>query len=259
MRAVKDKVAYFTLQGSLKDFLPVSRLREQLPYAFSGSPAVKDAIEAIGVPHPEVFGILVNGTGADFHYSLQAGDMVKVYAAECLLQNPGIILLQPDLPVPVSFVLDVHMGKLARSLRMLGFDSSYANDYTDSQIAAMAASENRVVLTRDVGLLKQKIIRWGYWLRSQQPEEQLREVLQRFRLTAAIRSFTRCMACNGVISSVPKHQVLAQLQPKTKAYFDQFYQCLSCGQVYWKGSHYEKMLAKVKTLETSELGNNALT
>lgn len=251
MQAVKDKEAYFTFSGSLKDFLPVSGRLEQLPYAFSGNPAVKDAIEAIGVPHPEVSGILVNGTGVDFYYPLQAGDVVKVYPMECLLQNPGILPLQAEFQGPVSFVLDVHLGKLARSLRMLGFDRSYANDYTDSQIADIAVSENRVVLTRNVGLLKLKIIHGGYWLRSQQPKEQLQEVLQRFQLTTAMCPFTRCMACNGVINLVPKAQVLAQLQPKTKAYYEHFYQCKSCKQVYWKGSHYEKMLKHVNTLKTS--------
>jgi uncharacterized protein with PIN domain len=120
-------------------------------------------------------------------------------------------------------VLDVHLGKLARALRMLGFDTHYENTLDDKTIAKVAVSESRVVLTRDVGLLKQKAIQRGYWLRSQQTPEQLREVMDYFNLHGAFRPFTRCIACNGSIVPVSKENILAELPPKTRLYFNDFF------------------------------------
>ncbi|GAB3536463.1 Mut7-C RNAse domain-containing protein [Pontibacter brevis] len=210
-------------------------------YRFTGTPAVKDAIEAIGVPHPEVGVILVNDLPVPFSYPLQAHDKVAVYPADANQNWPGGFSLQAKPPTPERFVLDVHLGKLVRALRMLGFDTCYENDYSDRTIANIAATEERIVLTRDVGLLKQKTIRWGYWLRSQHLEEQLAEVVNYFNLQRHFTPFTRCMACNGNIKEVSKEAVVAQLPPKTKLYFDEFFQCDSCNRVYWKGSHYERM------------------
>lgn len=186
--------------------------------------------------------LLANGVPVDFSYSLQTGDKVEVYPSDAGREWPEGYSLQAKHPAPDQFVLDVHLGKLARALRMLGFDTCYQNDYSDKTIAHIAETEKRIVLTRDVGLLKQKVIRWGYWLRSQQ----LAEVVRYFNLRPHFAPFTRCIACNGNIREVPKENVLAQLPPDTKLYFNQFYQCDSCKRVYWKGSHYERMQQFVK-------------
>ncbi|WP_162054899.1 Mut7-C RNAse domain-containing protein [Pontibacter pamirensis] len=233
--------ATFEFLGSLNDFPALSGRDSKLLYRFTGTPAVKDAIEAIGVPHPEVNVIMLNGLPVDFSQPLQAGDKVAVYPADANREWPEGFSLQANHPAPDQFVLDVHLGKLARALRMLGFDTCYENDYSDKAIAHVAATEERVVLTRDVGLLKHKSIRWGYWLRSQHPDEQLAEVILHFNLKGKLHPFTRCLACNGSIAEVPKDSVIAQLPPKTKLYFNEFYQCESCKRVYWKGSHYERM------------------
>ncbi|GAA4423972.1 Mut7-C RNAse domain-containing protein [Pontibacter saemangeumensis] len=236
-----DHSATFSFFGSLNDFIPVSKRGQPLPYCFAGAPAVKDAIEALGVPHPEVEVILINGQPVDFYRPLQAGDQVAIYPAASRAQHPESYSVRAGLLPPDAFVLDVHLGKLVRALRMLGFDSCYRNDYTDKDISHIAQSENRIALTRDVGLLKQKSIRWGYWLRSQLLTEQLGEVISCFHLKKKFRPFTRCIACNGPIVEVQKESVVTQLPPKTKLYFDEFYQCNCCGRVYWKGSHYERM------------------
>ncbi|TXK45753.1 hypothetical protein FVR03_12085 [Pontibacter qinzhouensis] len=244
-----EKAASFYFHGSLNDFLPTCSKNKPVPYGFSGAPAVKDAIEAIGVPHPEVNGILVNGEPVDFSYRLQPADRVEVYPAGTVKQWLEHDAVQAPLPVTPAFILDVHLGKLSKSLRLLGFDTLYQNDYTDGAIAQLASEQHRIVLTRDVGLLKYKSIKWGYWLRSQHLEEQLTEVLSYFRLASKFNAFSRCLICNSPIAPVPKATVLTQLPPKTMLCFDEFYQCPTCQRVYWKGSHYERMQEFIERLK----------
>jgi hypothetical protein len=197
-------------------------------------PAIKDAIEALGIPHVEVETIMVNGTSVGFYHPLGPEDKVEVYPFTQLPAHPQ------------HFILDVHLGKLARLLRLLGFDTLYQNDFTDKFIAETAENQDRIVLTRDVGLLKNKIIKWGYWLRSQDPFLQLQEVIQRFRLKKRMHPFSRCLACNGIIKPVNKNEILYLLPPNTRNFFDEFYQCQSCKRIYWKGSHYQRMLTTIK-------------
>lgn len=124
---------------------------------------------------------------------------------------------------------------------MAGFDCLYERDYEDRQIATIAAAEKRVVLTRDILLLKRKVLPWGYWLRSQMPEEQLNEVLTHFGLGDQLQPFSRCLVCNGTVQPVEKELIIDQLEPLTTAYFDQFYRCASCQRIYWQGSHFHRM------------------
>lgn len=236
-----DGTATFEFFGSLNDFPALSGNDYKIIYKFAGTPAVKDAVEAIGVPHPEIDVIIVNELPVDFAHLVHSDDNVEVYPADAGKEWPAGFSLQAKHPAPDRFVLDVHLGKLARVLRMLGFDTCYENDYADKAIAHIAETEKRIVLTRDVGLLKHRNVRWGYWLRSQHLEEQLAEVLNYFNLKHKFTPFTRCIACNGSIQEVPKYSVLEQLPPNTKRYFNQFYQCDCCKRVYWKGSHYDRM------------------
>ncbi|MEJ7681829.1 MAG: Mut7-C RNAse domain-containing protein [Segetibacter sp.] len=134
------------------------------------------------------------------------------------------------------------MGKLAKALRILGFDTIYQNNYSDKSVVEIAEREQRIVLTRDVGLLKHKSIKCGYWLRSQVVEKQLKEVVNRFHMLTEARLFERCLVCNGKIAEVAKEVVLEKLPPETIKYFNKFFQCSSCKKVYWKGSHYENMM-----------------
>jgi uncharacterized protein with PIN domain len=243
--------ASFHFYGSLNDFLPYAKRDTRFEYNFSGTPAIKDAIEALGVPHPEVAGIVVNNKPVTFKYLLQPADQVAVYPTTGAMQKPEFSLKEEAQPPVIRFILDVHLGKLARSLRMLGFDTLYENNYSDALITNIAEKENRIVLTRDVGLLKNRKITWGYWLRSQLPKEQLIEVIKRFNLQNAFQPLSRCLECNGKIWPVEKEKVLEQLPPKTRLYFQEFYQCSSCRRVYWKGSHYEKMVAFISKFQTS--------
>jgi hypothetical protein len=241
--------ATFIFYNTLTDFLPAAKKSTPLLYTFTGTPSVKDAIETLGVPHVEVDVIVVNGTSVDFTYLLSNTVEVQVYPKYFSPQTGQVQHLLENYPQKPAFILDVHLGKLARQQRMLGFDALYETDYADNQIASIASAQNRIVLTRDILLLKRKAIKWGYWLRSQQTEEQLVEVMTYFRLLNYVDPFTRCMACNGHILSVDKSRIIAELQAQTRECFHEFYQCTSCEKIYWKGSHYEKMLRRIEQLE----------
>ena len=236
-----SNTARFRFYGSLNDFLSPRQRNSWISYGFKDKPAVKDAIEALGVPHPEVRAILANHSAVDFAHALQHQQQLEVYPAEKYPGLPENYQLREPYKGAEKFILDVHLGKLAKALRMLGFDCYYENNLSDQAIAAIAERENRIVLTRDLGLLKHRNVRWGYWLRSQKPNEQLEEVIKRFKLNNKFKPLTRCLACNELIEAVSKESVLDRLPPKTRAHFHEFFQCRGCRRVYWKGSHYEHM------------------
>ena len=139
-------------------------------------------------------------------------------------------------------MLDTHLGQLASYLRLLGFDTLYRNDYTDDELAQTSAEENRILLTRDRSLLKRSIITHGYFIRAFDPRKQLDEVIRRFDLRKQVIPFGRCTRCNGLVEEVAKKAIEDQLEPKTRKYFDSFWRCTSCGQIYWEGSHVKHML-----------------
>ena len=139
------------------------------------------------------------------------------------------------------FVVDNHLGRMAYYLRMLGFDTLYRNDYQDDELAQTAEQEGRILLTRDRRLFMRNQVQRGYWVRSLSPRQQILEVVQRYNLKAQITPFRRCIRCNGILQLVSKEAVLDRLEPLTRLYFDDFRICPDCQQVYWKGSHYERM------------------
>jgi uncharacterized protein with PIN domain len=241
-------VAHFRFYAELNDFLPAAQRGLEIPYRFDGTPAVKDSIEALGVPHTEVDLILVNGRSVPFEHGLHAGDRVSVYPVfESLDISPVARVRKEPLREP-RFVLDAHLGKLARLLRLLGFDTVYRNDFEDAEVVAVSRAEGRSILTRDRGLLKHGAVTHGYCVRSTDPEEQIREVLRRFDLHGAMEPFRRCLECNGPVERVEKNEVIDRLEPKTKKYYDEFHRCADCGKIYWQGSHYEQMRELVDAL-----------
>ncbi|WP_455382873.1 Mut7-C RNAse domain-containing protein, partial [Salinispira pacifica] len=210
--------ATFRFYEELNDFLPEERRKREITYRFHGHPAVKDSIEALGVPHTEVDLIIVTGAAGegvsvDFAYQLAPGDRVAVYPVFEGFDLAGTSRLRPEPLREIRFVLDVHLGKLARILRLLGFDSFYRNHQDDAQIAFRAAREHRIVLTRDQGLLKRSIVSHGYWLRSQDPEEQAVEVIRRFDLARLVKPLTRCPVCNEELEPVARETVYHLVPP----------------------------------------------
>lgn len=243
------QMALFHFYGELRDFFPDPATEFPLHYGFDGNHSVKDAIEAIGVPHTEVDTIVVNETSVGFGYHMKDGDEVSVYPVSVGLSVSSKVSLRGE-PSP-RFIVDVNLGKLARLLRMLGFDAEYRNDYTDHEVAGLAEKDGRIVLSRDRRLLRFKAIVHGYWLRSDNPRMQIREVLNRFGLYTQIKPFNRCLECNGVIVSVEKEKILKKLESKTILYFDDFFVCADCGNIYWKGSHYDQMNETLENLKDS--------
>jgi uncharacterized protein len=227
--------------GSLNDFLPAPRRQSTLVCAFDGSPSVKDFVESLGVPHPEIDLLIVDGQSVDFSYRLRDGDRVAVYSLTRAFDAGDAVRLQPPRQTEPRFIADVHLGRLTAYLRLAGFDTKYRNDYHDDEIVAISASEDRVLLTRDVGVLKHGHVRRGYFLRETQPARQLVEVLRHFDLVSGTAPFTRCLRCNTPLHVVAKDRVEHLLPPRTRECHHEFSRCLTCGRIYWQGSHYSRM------------------
>ncbi len=237
--------ALFRFYEELNFFLPAERRKRDFPYFFKGHPAVKDAIEAIGVPHTEVELILVNGASVGFDYQLQPGDRVSVYPMfESFDLSPIVKLRDKPLRRP-KFICDVHLGKLATILRLLGFDTLYRNDYDDEEIIETAVREQRIILTCDRGILKHSVVTHGCCLRSRQVTQQIREVLQRFDLYKLAEPFSRCTVCNGRLVEVKKERVLDRLPPRVAKSYNRFKRCSGCDRIYWRGSHFERIKQKL--------------
>jgi uncharacterized protein with PIN domain len=234
--------------AELNDFLPLERRQVSFTHPVKERASVKDLIESLGVPHPEVDLILVNGESVDFSYLVQDGDRVSVYPVFEALDITPLVRVRPRPLREPRFVADTHLGKLALYLRLLGFDTWYANDCDDATLARISRDEHRILLTRDRGLLKRRMVTHGCYVRETDPERQVAEVLRRFDLYRAMAPFRRCLRCNGPLEPVPKEQVLDRLQPKTRQYYDEFSRCCVCDRVYWKGSHHERMARFVDRL-----------
>lgn len=232
----------------LNDFLPPDRQKAAFKVELKKARSIKDLIESIGVPHTEVDLILVNSEAVDFNYPVQHGDTISVYPVFESLDISPINHCQPQPLRKPRFVLDVHLGKLAAYLRMLGFDTLYRNDYDDPTLAFISAEERRILLTCDRRLLMRKQITHGYFVRSRQTQQQLLEVLSRFDLYNNLKPFTRCIHCNGKTRAVNKAEINDQLLAKTKKYYNEFFQCESCNKIYWQGSHFLKMQAMLEKI-----------
>lgn len=228
----------------LNDFLPKEKKKTRFNYEFFGRESVKDLIEAIGVPHTEVDMILVNGNSVDFSYLVQDKDDISVYPVFESFNIKNVQHLRTKPLRDPKFILDVHLGKLARYMRMLGFDTFYKNDLTDELIVNLSLREKRTILTCDIGLLKRKTITHGYYVRNTNTAKQVEEVVSRFQLENLIKEFTRCIDCNGLLKPIGKEIIIEKLPPKVKDFYTEFFICTNCSKVYWHGSHVEGM-AKV--------------
>ncbi len=243
-----NNCATFRFYEELNDFLLQAQRKREIVYPFHDHPGIKDSIEALGVPHSEVDLIIVNGQSVGFDYPLQDGDRVAIYPMFESLDITPLLRLRPQPLRVIRFVVDVNLGKLARMLRWLGFDTLYRNDYQDREIVDISVKQQRIILTRDRRLLYAKAVTHGYWVREVDPERQIKEILTRFDLRRQIIPYARCQECNGLVSAVDKAVVLPRLEPKTIRYYNKFYQCADCGKVYWKGSHYSHMQEKLQRL-----------
>ena len=234
-------LAYFRFYEELNELLPPAKRKKEFEYSFKDNPTVKDAVEAIGVPHVGIDLILVNGVSVGFNEKLKDGDRVSVYPVFEALDIASATHLRPKPLRETKFILDVHLGRLAKYLRLCGFDSLFSKYFDDREIIDVAVAEKRIILTRDKQLLKDKRVTHGYWIRSQNHTEQLMEIFVRFDLRDRLQLFTRCITCNTVLEKVSKEEIEHRLLADTSRYYSKFTRCPGCDRIYWEGSHYNNM------------------
>lgn len=223
--------------AELNDFLPAARRQREFPHTFSGTPSVKDTIEALGVPHAEVDVILVDGRSVSFDHRLEGGERVAVYPVFERYDVSPVTRLRPAPLRQTRFIADVHLGTLARQLRLLGFDTAWDRDLDDREIIDVARRERRIILTRDKGILKNGGVTHGYWLRATDPDAQLEEVIRALDLARSIEPYLRCMECNGELAAVSRSDAARSVPLQVFLVYREFKRCTGCGRIYWRGSH----------------------
>jgi hypothetical protein len=229
------------------DFFLRSALRDRsIERSLSEKTSIKDVVESFGVPHPEVDVILVNGQPMDFDYALENDAEIEVYPVAT--SSPTFKYKRMQAAGCSRFVVDGHLGKLARDLRLLGFDVAYDPHAEDRQLLEIMERENRALLTRDRRLLMHSVVKTGYCPRSQNAVEQTVEVVRRFELLGSLAPFTRCIRCNAPLRKVSKAEIIESLEPLTKIYYQEFRRCVGCGQIYWSGSHFSRLQKRLEQI-----------
>ncbi len=278
--------------GDLEDLRPERERGHDIAASVDGHASLKDLIESFGVPHTEVGRVTVEGHPVDLASStaMAAGGADRAgvvgrpvdLASQCVVAagndragsdtdragveiridvEPVEFRLDPLDPDP-RFVLDVHLGRLARHLRLLGLDALYSNRWEDVELGRVAAVEARWLLTRDRKLLMRRAVTRGRCLRSQDPILQAREIVGHFDLTARLRPWIRCLACGALVEPVDKQAILPRLLPKTRLYYERFRRCAGCGGVYWEGSHHatlQRVIAMIVQEDTGPESNAGST
>lgn len=232
----------------LNDFLPNNWKKTEFVHTVPESISVKTVIESVGVPHTEIDLILVNHESVDFSYCVHPHDHISVYPVFEAFDIQSVTHLRPKPLRETRFVLDAHLGKLAVYLRFAGFDTLYRIDYDDRQLARISSQQHRILLTRDRDLLKRRNITHGYYVRSISPKEQLREIFHRFHLSVAIPLVPRCTRCNTFPGRIEKETVRGRVPLAVQENFEQFWYCRTCDSVYWKGSHYQRMIGFLQSI-----------
>ena len=236
------------LNGDLCRFLAKGNREMVIPaLELARRTSIKDFLEALGIPHPEIHRLEVNGAETDFKHLVAADDRIEVFAVPWPLDLTEPSHLTPALH-PIRFAVDANVGKLARLLRMTGFDTFYEPGLDDAALAETAWRDKRILLTRDIALLKRKVVVHGRLIRHSNPTDQLREVIGLYGLRERIRPFSRCLCCNSGLQEITKAEIIERLQPLTRKYYDDFRICPQCERLYWPGSHRQRMLKLIEEL-----------
>lgn len=234
--------------AELNEFMAPQARGVMVRRPFRSHQTVKDVLEAMGIPHTEVDLILVNGDPVDFAHRPASGDRISAYPMFEALDIAPTSRLRPVPLRDPRFVVDVNLGRLARLLRLLGFDVWWSRDADDPTLVDVSLGQHRILLTRDRALLKRRAVTHGLFVHSQHPEEQALEVLRRLDLRQRLAPFTRCIRCNGTLAAVPKDEVTDQLEPLTRRYYQDFSRCADCRRIYWAGSHHARLVSLVERL-----------
>ena len=238
----------FRCYAELNDFLPGEYRQKQFDYPLKTPVTLAEAIESLGIPFSEVDLVLVNQQPATLDQSLHEHDFVSLFPAFETLDISELKGGQVPALRTTRFVLDAHLGKLAKYLRMLGFDCLYRNDFGDEEIMELARKEKRIILTRDKLLLQSRRVTHGYYIRATDKHDQLREVVQKFDLYSQFNSFTRCMTCNAELVPKSGEEVKNLLPEDIQQLYNDFFLCPDCSKVFWKGSHFKRMESYIRDL-----------
>lgn len=233
--------AKFEIFGELNFFVNKNKRNILFEHSFDDNPSIKDTIESIGIPHVEIGAIVVNGELKNFNYKLENNDHVLIYS---FYENINSFenVLRPSIK-KYDFMTDENVGGMAKYLRMLGFNTIMIPEISDKEVAKITEKENRILLSRDIGLLKRKNVTYGLFLRSTNTEEQLFEVIKKFDLNKYFKPFSICIECNGNINTIDPSKIIKEDRIKEGVLKDyqEFFRCDSCKKIFWKGSHYQKM------------------
>jgi uncharacterized protein with PIN domain len=231
----------FRFYEELNDFLPPARRKRSFTCDSARDASVKHAIEALGVPHTEVELVLVNGVSVGFEQALHDGDCISVYPKFEAFDIRPLLRVRERPMRDTRFIADAHLGRLARYLRFLGYDTLYRNAWNDRELVSIAATEQRVLLTRDRAVLMHRELSHGCYVRDGQALAQLRALALRLDLGRAAARASRCMLCNTPLQPVDKEAIAERLLPATREHHHEFWLCLTCDRVYWRGSHWQRL------------------
>lgn len=245
---IKEKKIYIRFYEELNDFLPEEKKKKRFTHSFIDRTSVKDLIESLGVPHTEVDLILVNGKSENFNYLINDGDDISVYPVFESLDISDVQHLRAKPLRKPKFICDVHLGKLARNLRMFGIDVHYKNFLNDEEIVKISLDEKRTILTRDTGLLKRADVTHGYFIRNDEPEKQTAEVISRFSLMKLVKPFTLCLDCGSKLVKINKKDILHLIPENVKQAQNKFFYCVNCKKIFWAGSHINNMTLFIKEM-----------
>jgi uncharacterized protein len=239
-------VNFIRFYEELNYFIDKKQYKKEIEFEYRKNRTVKNIIEAFGVPHTEVDLVLVNSKSVSFDYVVKDRERISVYPVYESFNIKEVSKVRPFPLRKLKFILDVHLGRLAKFLRLCGFDTLYRNDFSDDEIACISVNEKRIILTRDRALLKRKKVTHGYYVRSQNVVEQLKEIIRRFQLENEIREFSLCPECNSKIVTAEKEKIKNQVPEYIYKKYDQFKYCSKCKKVYWKGSHWINIKKVIK-------------
>jgi len=241
---------FLTFHGDTLDLLrKLPGKDETIIYLLNRRASIKDILESLGVPHTEIGRIVLAGQEQNFTKIAKDGEHYNIHPLSPETLPTMATPLRPEPLAACNFLVDINVGKLARLLRMVGCDAaSVTPNISSKDIVEKALWEERILLTRNRDLLKQRNLVFGRLLRTQDPAQQLAEIINLYCLKDQLHPFSRCIACNGILRKVDKEGIVDQLLPLTKKYFGNFNQCTGCGKIYWRGSHHDKMREKIEKI-----------
>lgn len=239
----------FRFYEELNNYLPEELRKGWIESSAEPGTSVGKKIRSYGIPLDEIDLILVNQQSESFDYVLQEGDRISVYPVFETFNISEVSKLRDKPLRDPSFICDVHLGRLCKYLRMLGFDTVYSNEAIPEQIIEISLLGKRIILSKSIQLIRKKKVTHAYWVRSANPLEQVKDLLYGLDLLKWTHPLSRCLDCNNPLITVEKKEVIDLLEERTAKYYTEFFRCTGCGKIYWKGSHYVSMLEFIHQIE----------